>query len=222
MKPSINHEFLTGKKSEKIDAEIIKHSNESWILISKIEDLESYKKVLSQVDTRDLSQYTSAKGKNSKQYYLENPEWNPFPDFEEPDGWKSICNDLTLSVQRLLISHSLMPIDWKHLIPSGAWTVIGDEGSFHTIHDHGCEKISTILYIETPVYDKEISCYKPGFPYFVVHGQPFSNISPPARRIVELEPFAGMLIVFPSWILHGVYPQGPGIRQTLNIDFKGN
>lgn len=90
-----------------------------------------------------------------------------------------------------------------------AWTVLGKENSYHTVHNHNKKNlnyISTVTYLNVPKKDKGL------FYYF------FQNEENLEHRIIE--PYKNMVIIMPSWIYHGVYPQGKGLRQTLNLDFE--
>ena len=66
--------------------------------------------------------------------------------------------------------------------------------------------ISTVTYLNVPKKDKGL------FYYF------FQNEENLEHRIIE--PSKNMVVIMPSWIYHGVYPQGKGLRQTLNLDFE--
>jgi len=85
------------------------------------------------------------------------------------------------------------------------WTIYGKEGTYHTIHNHNNnDDIATVLYLETT---------KESFPhgsFYFVH----------ENNVYSRNPKPGDLYIFPVTLLHGVYPQGRGLRQTLNMDFS--
>jgi hypothetical protein len=90
--------------------------------------------------------------------------------------------------------------------PVSAWTVLGEEGGYHTCHKHNDnDDISTVLYLAVPeeTNDKQGAIYFFAENYLTVH-----------------IPKPGELLIFPVTMHHGTYPQGKGLRQTLNIDFK--
>lgn len=85
------------------------------------------------------------------------------------------------------------------------WTVISNKGSYHELHQHNEQsnnKFSTNLYLELPK-DENVGDY-----YFVEDNKTY-----------KVKPEIGMLLMVPIHLLHGTYPQGNGVRQTLNIDF---
>ena len=93
-----------------------------------------------------------------------------------------------------------------------AWTVIGEEDSYHLVHKHNGYKnhIATVLYLKVP----KKQFHKSGdFYYF------FKDKNGNIKK-ETISPEVGSLIVMPINTYHGAYPQGEGIRQTLNLDFE--
>jgi hypothetical protein len=95
------------------------------------------------------------------------------------------------------------------------WTVEGQENSYHRIHRHCKEEdehirfddcIATVLYINVPEkYPK---------------GEFYCLIEKDNDTILRcFKPKVGDLFIFPWTLYHGVYPQGPGLRKTINCDF---
>ena len=199
----------------------------NWVIVSHINDLSFTDEVKKSVTQEDWSAYTSAKGPNSKQHYIINPSWMPMQSFTEPTGWPALRERMGSIVQNEIVNYGLMPHNWIKLHACSAWTVLGDEGSYHTIHDHGPMNVCSVLYLEVPEpqeveNEHDLWKDKSGQIYFVMHGSSYNNLGVPNFRVFHVSPKKGMLVIFPSWMLHGVYPQGPGLRQTLNIDFNGD
>ena len=190
----------------------------NWIIISHLgeDKIKNIQSVVDNVYEVDWSCYTSCTGENSRQHYLLNPKWMPDQNHRSPKDWSNIQQQFEDIVQKELVHHCMMPQDWKKLHACSAWTAIGEEGSYHTIHDHGPSNICSVTYLKVPEKQEAPS----GQIYFVMHGQAYNTISPPKMQVFHIQPQVGMIIIFPSWMLHGVYPQGKGIRQTLNIDFN--
>lgn len=194
----------------------------SWIIITHVSDISDAKTMLETVNKQNYADYTSAKGINSKQHYIIPPSWMPSKDHNFPDKWDTISAKYSLIVQKELVHYGIMPLNWKKLYARSAWTVKGEEGSYHTIHEHGPNSVSTILYTTVPPKGEDDIPYTNGSTYFVMDGSAYNDLSIPACRVMHVTPKEGMLVIFPSYILHGVYPQGPGLRQTLNIDYHGD
>jgi len=193
----------------------------NWVIIDHIGNIDLPKQVLTSVTKDDWSMYTSAKGPNSRQHYLINPSWMLMQGHQEPAGWTELRDKWKKIVQREVVDYGLMPANWSELHACSAWTVVGEEGSYHTAHDHGPNNICSITYLNVP--KKSVDSDSPeGQIFFILDGSSYNPLSVPNFRILHVQPQEGMIIIFPSWIIHGVYPQGPGIRQTMNIDFNGD
>ena len=192
----------------------------NWIITDHIADLDPIKRMVSGVTSEDWSAYTTAKGRKSRQHYIINPSWMPSQVHQEPEGWDNIKSWYEDQVKKTLIHHGLLPSNWNGLTAKRAWTVIGEEGSYHTIHDHGPNSVCSITYLEVP--EKNQDDDKAGQTYFVLQSDTYHPLTPVKHKVVHISPKQGMIVIFPSWLLHGVYPQGIGIRQTLNVDFVGN
>ena len=195
--------------------------NLNWLIVSHIEDslLKETENCLKDVSEEDWSTYTSAKGINSKQNYIINPKWMPSENHKEPKGWKEVKTNFENFVQKEIVFYGLLPPNWNKIYANSAWTVTGGEGSYHSIHDHGASNISSVVYLEVPNNDEELNLPS-GSLFFVLDANGYTNLSVPNYRTVHIKPKKGMIVIFPSWLLHGVYPQEKGVRRTLNIDFS--
>lgn len=193
----------------------------NWLIIDFIghEKLELAKKACDEVYKYDYSHSTSAQGPMSTQNYFISPHWLPRDEFVEAASWPELRDLWTKIVQSEVVHHNFMPFKWTNLKAHAAWTVSGGKGSFHTAHDHGGSAISSVTYLDVPE-DPNYE-YPTGNIFFVLHGDPYNELSPPGHRVFTLKPQPGMIVIFPSWMVHGVYPQGEGLRRTLNIDFEG-
>ena len=104
----------------------------------------------------------------------------------------------------------------------GAWTVKGQEHSYHALHYHKKyanrpesapkgEKnfISTVTYLHVPKrrWNGDGAFY-------------FAQLEDGILEQRQLDPEPGVFVIMPSNMLHGAYPQPAGLRQTLNLDFE--
>lgn len=194
----------------------------NWIIIATLKSTDDIKEMLATVDPTNYADYTSAKGSNSKQNYIIPPSWMPNEQHRYPEHWDTVKERLSKVVIGELIHYGILPFKWKEIHPVSAWTVTGGEGSWHTVHDHGPDTVSSIIYTAVPPRPELDAPYTLGSTYFVLDGEPFSDLTKPNMRVFHINPHENMIVIFPSHLLHGVYPQGPGLRQTLNIDFHGD
>jgi len=194
----------------------------NWAIISTLKDTTDIKEMLDTVDPMNYSDFTSAKGDNSKQHYIIPPTWMPAEQHTYPKTWDTVKERIAGIVKQELVHHGIFPLKWKDLHPVSAWTVKGDEGSYHTVHDHGPETVSTVIYTSVPPLKPFTPPMTTGSIFLIMDSDPYSELTQPGMRVFHVKPHENMILIFPSHILHGVYPQGPGLRQTLNIDFHGD
>jgi hypothetical protein len=168
----------------------LKANNYKNIINKKIKSLEAI----------DLTE-KSTEGNKSKQYDL-------FESFKNDSTLQHVVEDLKKYVFEYLASKINYKFDLNLL---SAWTVIGKRGSYHTVHKHNKKlpHIATVLYLDTP----KNRVNREGVFYFFINKN--NNI-----EYHELTPKTHDFIIMPVWIYHGVYPQGSGNRQTLNVDFE--
>ncbi|WP_240913920.1 putative 2OG-Fe(II) oxygenase [Sphingomonas sp. HDW15A] len=103
---------------------------------------------------------------------------------------------------------------------SGSWSVrLQGGGGHHVPHFHGHGWMSSAFYARLPDYAAEQRERQEGWIEF---GRPpdMFNMDVEPRRIVE--PQAGRLVLFPSFMLHGTRPfgEGRGDRLTAAFDYQ--
>ena len=153
--------------------------------------------------TVDLSvENRSTTGQNSKQ-------WN-FTQFDLLSNF--VCKEL-------LAPEFKEHFNIKDYTQGSAWMVEGNEGSYHRMHRHipptyederirpHSKNIAVVIYTDVP----PMPC---GEFYFLLKKENDIVIN----VMEDLKP--GDMIVMPCTVYHGVYPQGPGKRTTVNIDFN--
>ena len=181
--------------------------SDDWLFETYItkEEVEKIKKILSKtiVENRIPNRFEiqSTTG-NIQQYSLH-------------DLLDSHIHDLVKSKSKeILIKNNILKLE-NELKHKSSWTVYGQEGSYHTTHNHlqkgfesrSLSQVSTVLYLDCPTYHSHSGLF---YAFFR------------SNQLILKEPEIGKLIIFPSWIYHGTYPQSKGLRHTLNIDFEIN
>ena len=171
-----------------------------WLLIEniKIEKIkQKIKQVIKKQSPIDLKG-KSTKGLKSKQYEL----FNNFLLKDNSNVVKDIKDFIKNSINKNFNKNYSLKL-------VSAWTILGKENGYHTMHKHNNKEknhISSVLYLNVP---KKIS----GNFYCVFKKNDEINY-------FDHAPKNGELIIFPVWIFHGTYPQGKGLRHTLNLDFE--
>jgi hypothetical protein len=163
----------------------------------------------------------STTGKNAEQYWLINKLDNFFTNdsrfYEFESEYKNqIIN--RIKAADLFDKKRKENIDLKHI---NAWSVIGEENSYHTIHCHNegtFDGISTLVYLEVP--ETNVEDEPENNLFLATHVGPKNPYYYENTPSLNINPEVGKLLIFPDWVLHGTYPQTKGIRQTFNIDYR--
>ena len=191
--------------------------NNDWLIKSKI-NLDLNEKIKKNINDTIKKQEPenlkklSTRGCLSKQYTLLH----------------TIDKNLLNQIKELVIKDYKKLFDVKkvELEMVGAWTVFGDKGGWHKIHDHttyaknpsagtggvkrqNYDYIGVIIYLETP----EPTFDEPGQFYYLYDHKPDDYL-----KYQEIDVTTGTVIIMPSWLLHGAYPCS-GKRQSLNFEF---
>ncbi len=186
--------------------------NDDWLFETYIdkEEIEKIKKILSKtiVENRIPNRFEIQSTTGDIQQY----SLHELLDSHTHDLVKS-------KTKEILIEKNILKIE-NNLNHKASWTVYGQEGSYHVTHNHlrntsdlnnfGSKflpQISIVLYLDCPKSYSHSSLF---YAFFR------------SNEIILKEPEVGKLIIFPSWIYHGTYPQPKGLRHTLSIDFEIN
>ena len=161
----------------------------------------------------------STTGENTEQYWIKMKGKKHF--HYKNKEYEDIERRFREGIYGRLKAASLLKSDDIQLRQSTAWTVIGEEGTYHTIHNHTdgvMGGVSVVLYLNVPESEHD---NKSNSIFLVLHTDPSSHFLKhgcPSYRHVK--PEAGTLLIFPYHVLHGTYPQTKGIRQTFNVDYE--
>jgi len=168
---------------------------------------------------KDKENYSTT-GDNVEQYWIEKRGEKPF--YYENKEHENIKRRFREGIHGRLKAASLLKSDDDtQLRQVMAWTVIGEEGSYHTIHNHAAGRhdgISVVLYLNVPESEEK---NKSNSIFLVLHTDPSSKfLNQGCPSIYHKEPEVGTLLIFPYHVPHGTYPQTKGIRQTFNVDYE--
>ncbi len=165
----------------------------------------------------------STTGKNAEQYWLINQKNknnfhvndSRFYDFER-EYKNQILN--RIKAADLFDEKTKEDID---LNQHNAWSMIGEENSYHTMHCHNegsFDGISTLVYLEVP--GTNIEDEPENNLFLATYVGPKNSYYYENTPTLDINPEVGKLLIFPDWLPHGTYPQTKGIRQTFNIDYR--
>ena len=163
----------------------------------------------------------STTGKNAEQYWLIHQKDNFFVnDSRFYDFEKEYKNQILNRIKAadLFDKEKEKYIDLKYI---NAWSVIGEENSYHTMHCHNegsFDGISTLVYLEVP--ETNVEDEPENNIFLATHMRAKNPYYYENASSLSINPEVGKVLIFPDWVLHGTYPQTKGIRQTFNIDYK--
>jgi len=165
----------------------------------------------------DKENYT-CKGDSVLQYWLQKQGTN----YIQNDSLVSAVSDYGKFMSEICSKVGVFdPSFLSHLRPYGIWTVRGDEGSFHKMHQHNAKGsvlgLATVSYLNVPSTNDDDQ--PNNNVYFVMNSSENTVFSTNIPNVVEVSPRRGQMFIFPNWLLHGTYPQSAGLRQTFNVDY---
>lgn len=186
--------------------------NKNWIVETTL-DLNPYKSLLLDDTIKDIENNTKNKSTSgdSEQYDIFNKlQEQPLQELKE-----YIVNHVKNS---LVETRFIMSDENLHL--EAAWIVVGKPYGYHKLHCHRylqdpkTPNIASVVYLEMePEEPIRAEDDRDGYFYYAV---------PENNDIVygAIKPIVNKMILFPTWIWHGSYPQKKGRRTSLNLDFS--
>jgi hypothetical protein len=114
----------------------------------------------------------------------------------------------------------------------GMWFQCSRQGSFHDVHTHGNCSWSAVYIVQIdepelrvthPVYGQANGVTRLYGPPFAALGGAYVDVGnaylqPPSK---DIEPLAGQLLLFPSWLAHQALPYG-GAKERVIISFNAS
>ena len=99
------------------------------------------------------------------------------------------------------------------------WVNLLKSGGHHAAHIHPHSIISGTLYVEAPRGSGAIRFEDPRLPLMMAAPQRRKDAPEELRQFVTVEPRAGLLLMWESWLRHEVLP-GAGKGERLSISFN--
>jgi uncharacterized protein (TIGR02466 family) len=132
------------------------------------------------------------------------------------DSWQSRHADFLHTKggsRQFLIAHATKMVevmtrlhgidDTKHELSMEAWCVVSRTGNHHNHHIHGGSVWSGVYYVTVPRLPKMNEESHPGAIEFI---DPRLSRPCDATSSFVIQPCAGLMILFPSWLVHWVKP----------------
>lgn len=138
--------------------------------------------------------------------------WQSTTQLHLEDAFAPLSRLVTEQAGAALTSVGYQPVD---LAVTEMWANRSDPGAGHPLHTHANSFLSAVYYVSVPESGGAISFSDP-----VAQRQVFSvQVAAPTMDIAHVINFNvadGDLIIFPSWLIHGVEPnEGTATRVSL-------
>ena len=111
------------------------------------------------------------------------------------------------------------PLNKNNLKLNTMWVNIMPSGAFHTSHIHPQSVFSGTYYIDTPDGASALKFEDPRLSQFMNSPQPRLKARKSNLRFFSLQPKAGDVVLFESWLKHEV-PQNQSKRPRISISFN--
>lgn len=200
-----------------MNSKIYKYSNTNWIIETQYDQLDLLKCFLNSNEGVPYKKGLSTMGNANQHWFIGNGA-----DYSKNKTFIQVQNSISKIVSKELNDNFLLDVN-IFLNPGGSWEVTGIKGGFHAIHDHlsvynyYSYEICTVIYTQVPETINDEN--NEGHVYFVMSADIQSNFYERVPKAVNIKPELGKMIIFPSHMLHGVYPYPEGNRQSFNMDF---
>jgi uncharacterized protein (TIGR02466 family) len=104
-------------------------------------------------------------------------------------------------------------IDWT----AEAWANVSGAGALNKPHVHGGAFWSAVYYVRAPASDSgQLVLHDPRMPALRMYAPMLRFKGAGPEQVARITPKEGMVVMFPSWLLHGVDPwQGEGERVSI-------
>lgn len=130
--------------------------------------------------------------------------------------------DLQRAIDRevLQFSKSLeMDLQGGKLLMTTLWVNIMPPHVVHTMHIHPLSTISGTYYVQTPQNCSAIKFEDPRLGFFMASPPRKIKAKPDNQRFVSLQPRAGQIVLFESWMRHEV-PPNQAQKERISLSFN--
>jgi len=109
----------------------------------------------------------------------------------------------------------------RKLALDSLWINVMEKGAVHTPHIHPHSVISGTYYVTVPPRSGAIRFEDPRLPMMMAAPPRKKTARPENRSFVDVEPKQGMLLLWESWLRHGVEPNGArGKRISASFNYR--
>jgi uncharacterized protein (TIGR02466 family) len=134
----------------------------------------------------------------------------------------SIFADLEIAIAKQVAGFAReLQFEKGRLRLDSLWVNVMDKGAVHTPHIHPHSVISGTYYVTAPPGSGAIRFEDPRLPMMMAAPPKKPNAHPENRSFVDVTPKAGMLLLWESWLRHGVEPNDArGRRISVSFNYR--
>jgi len=111
----------------------------------------------------------------------------------------------------------------KKLVLDSLWVNVMEKGAAHTPHIHPHSVISGTYYVTVPPKSGVIRFEDPRLPMMMAAPLRKPKARPENRTFVDVTPKPGMLLLWESWLRHGVEPNAArGKRISVSFNYRAD
>lgn len=115
--------------------------------------------------------------------------------------------------------HLQMDLGRRKLVMTSLWLNIMPRGVVHSMHIHPLSTISGTYYVQTPKKSSALKFEDPRLVNFMASPPRKSHARPENQRFISLQPQAGQVILFESWMRHEV-PPNTSSQDRISVSFN--
>ena len=136
----------------------------------------------------------------------------------------SLFDDLRKIIDRHVAAFAReLHLDCGKLKLDSLWINILKPGAAHSGHIHPGSVISGTVYVEIPPGASALKLEDPRLPMMMAAPLRKANARPENRSFVDVTPKPGMLLLWESWLRHGVEPNAArGRRISVSFNYRND
>jgi uncharacterized protein (TIGR02466 family) len=130
--------------------------------------------------------------------------------------------DLARRLQKhagIFTDHLELDLQGRKLVLDNLWVNVLQPGAAHSGHIHPHCVLSGTYYVRTPKNASAIRFEDPRLAMMMASPLPRADADPERRRFVHIQPAAGDLLLWESWLRHEVPPNGAASRR-ISVSFN--
>lgn len=142
---------------------------------------------------------------------------NDFPKWSGEAGRKLLQRVLDLARDHTTRIGERPPVEWS----AEAWANVSPTGAYNKGHVHGGAFWSAVYYVRAPESESgQLILHDPRMPALRMYSPTLRFKGAGPEQVAQIKPRSGMIVMFPSWLLHSVEPwdgEGDRISIAFNI-----